>query len=260
MNKFCKSLSNLCAATAIAASVTAVAPASAAVIELGFILDSSGSIGVSNWGIITNGLANAINTLIPVGGVNTYEISVVKFDDTASTLVNHVLITDSTVRTSVANTVGATSFLGGTTSFAAAFTAMRTALTTSPNYNAGLAQYVNLATDGQPNTGGSGVTQRNALIAAGVDNISIEAIGTGVNASFLQGSICFPQPCDTTSPFNFPAQGFYIGVANAQGYANAIGNKIAVVTGQTVPEPGTIVLLVAGLLGVTATVCRRRVA
>ena len=83
--------------------------------------------------------------------------------------------------------------------------------------------------------------RRNAIIAAGIDNISIEAIGTGVDARTLQNNFCYPGPCDTTAPYNFPAQGFYIGVANAAGYAAAIGNKIQIVTGQ-VPEPATLAL------------------
>jgi hypothetical protein len=42
-------------------------------------------------------------------------------------------------------------------------------------------------------------------------------------------------------------QGFYVGVADAAGYASAIGNKILVVT--RAPEPGSLALLGLALAG-----------
>ncbi|MDE2612745.1 MAG: PEP-CTERM sorting domain-containing protein, partial [Burkholderiales bacterium] len=45
-----------------------------------------------------------------------------------------------------------------------------------------------------------------------------------------------------------PGQGFYIAVADPQGYANAIGNKIRIVTNQ-VPEPGTVAMVGLALAG-----------
>ncbi|MEO7009720.1 MAG: hypothetical protein ABI156_11285, partial [Caldimonas sp.] len=72
-------------ACAIALAALASAPAKAEVVQLGFILDSSGSIGSSNWTAIVNGLSSAIGTLIPLAdplGI-TYEISVVTFSTNA---------------------------------------------------------------------------------------------------------------------------------------------------------------------------------
>ena len=130
-------------------------------------------------------------------------------------------------------------FIGSITNYGPAFTAMQTALTSSGQLID--FSYVNFATDGVQSDGTAGAIARNAIIGAGIDNISIEAIGTGVDAADLQNNFCYPGPCDTTAPYNFPAQGFYIGVANAAGYAAAIGNKIQIVTGQ-VPEPATLAL------------------
>jgi uncharacterized protein YegL len=254
MKSFGKSLSKFCAAATVAATMSAVAPANAEVIQLGFILDRSGSIGSGNWTTIVNGLSSAINTLLPVGGANTYEVSVVTFGNGATIDVNSVVVNSIATRSSLATTIAGLGYSGGGTDFTSAFNAMRTALTdgvgTAGFIQAGAAtkSYVNFATDGVPNDNIGGIAARNALIGAGVDNISIEGIGSGVNAANLQGSYCYPGPCDATAPYSFPAQGFYIGVANAQGYADAIGNKILTVTGQ-VPEPGTLALLGIALAG-----------
>lgn len=253
---------------AIAAAVVAGAPmaARADVVQLGFILDRSGSILSGNWTTIVNGLSSAINTLIPITGTTQYEISVVSFSTSATINVNSYLVTDAASRTAVANLVSGIAFSGGNTCFSCAFSSMTTALTDGVGSNGGgftptstavSASYVNFATDGVQNVSGTGVAERNAMIAAGIDNISIEGIGSGVDAGDLQTNFCYPGPCDTTLPYNFPNQGFYIGVANADEYVAAIGNKIRTVTGQ-LPEPGSIALVGLALLG--AGLARRRAA
>ncbi len=255
IQKLSTAVTKTAAACALAAAALVPVAANAAVIQLGFILDRSGSVADADWTIITSGLAAAVNTLIPVSGANTYEISVVTFSSAAAINIDSFLVTDAGGRATLAAQISGLNALGtsGGTNFAAAFTAMQLALT-----NGGIAatSYVNFATDGQQNQGGSGVTERNALITAGVDNISIEGIGAGVDANDLRNNFCYPQPCDSIDPFNFPAQGFYIGVANAAAYTAAIANKIAVVTGQ-VPEPGTLAL-VGAALGIAGVAGRKR--
>ena len=72
---------------------------------------------------------------------------------------------------------------------------------------------MNFATDGAPNLPLpnpllAGFAARNALIAAGIDNISIEGIGIGAAGEILlQNNFCYPGPCDATSPYNFPSAG-----------------------------------------------------
>ena len=183
-----RTLTSLFAAATLAVSLTAAAPASAATIQLGFILDSSGSITASGWSTIVTGLSNAILNDIPLPGADTYEVSVVSFSSTTQTVLNHVLINSAAARSSAAASVLAATFLNANTNYAIGFSAMQTALTSSPNFSAGGTSYVNFATDGAPNEPtdfatalAAGIVARNNLINAGIDNISIE--GIGINAA-----------------------------------------------------------------------------
>lgn len=239
--------------------------ANAEIVQLGFILDRSGSIGLSGFNTMTTGLANAMDLLLAPNVADTYEVTVVSVAQTASTVLAPTVVTSANLA-SVKSTIMAASYSGGTTNYDHAFTVMKDNLTGSGNFNKDGRSYVNFATDGEPNVCGStgtsattaaaqacGKTARDALITAGIDNISIEGIGiTGAGESFLKSSICYPTPCDDTSPYDFPSKGFYIAVANPQGYANAIGNKVRIVTGQ-VPEPASLALVGLAIAGLAVS-------
>jgi hypothetical protein len=237
-----KSFKKLVIATAAMAAPLLMSSPANAVIQLGFALDSSGSIGTADYNTIKNGLASAIEALIPTD--SSYEISMVNFSSTSTTVVSAVLIDSIATRTQVADAIRASTAFNGGTAFAPALNGLAAAFASSNQTIT--ATYINFATDGANGDTAATATARTNLINAGLDNLSLEGIGGGVNVNYLTTAMCYPTPCDQTSPYNFPAQGFYIPVADAAGYVAAIQNKIRTVVNPT-PEPGTLALFSLGL-------------
>lgn len=268
--------------TVLAGAVSAFAMVgsalSAATVDLGIIMDSSGSIAESDFDGAMNALANAIDANIPVGGVDTYRISVVAFSTGASTVVAATNVTSGAIRTNVSNAIrnwasNNSNNTSGLTNYAAALNLINGNF---GNVSGSKASLINMMTDGQPNEPG---TNAEALAAAktaatnlqngGWDSLSFESVGNSAGNSLLAGLGFGPgnTPTDANllpiytsaaqigDPLTTP---FVLDLPNFAAYNSVIGSKIQkIVTPDPIPVPAALPLLIGGL-GVFAFVGRRR--
>ena len=237
-----------CAAAAVLAVGVMTTSVKAAVIDLGFAVDASGSIGSGNFTTIKNALSAALS-VIPTSGANTYRVSVVSFSTSAQTVITQT-ITNAADLAAVQTAVAGMGYSGGTTCISCATTNLTNAFTGLGGL--GDLSIMNIVTDGEPNVGTTnGTTLRSSLTGAGWDAISAEAIGS-FNLSFL-GNLVSPNPgVVVNNVLNLPnplTQGFILTLADANAYAAAIGTKVQKVIDNVdpVPVPAALPLLATAL-------------
>lgn len=239
-----------------AIAFTGAIPAQAAIIDLGFSLDRSGSVGASNWSLITTGLSSALSS-IPLTGPDQYRVSVSSFSTSATLDVAPIILTSANIASVQAAILGI-AYTGGFTCIDCSVTQLTTAVS---GVGFGDLSFLNLSTDGVPNVGNTnGNTIRTAAVAAGWDSLSAEAIGS-FDLTFL-GNFVSPQPAfitdDPTLLPNPLTQGFILEVANFTDYASAIEAKVQlIVDPPKVPEPSAVLGLL-GVAGLGALARRRR--
>jgi hypothetical protein len=236
-------------ATAVVVTITSVAvsagAASAALIDLAFSLDRSGSVGSSNYtNLVLPGLANALDN-IPLAGPDQYRISVVSFSSSASTVVTPTILTNANLAT-VKASILADPFTGGTTCVSCSIDLLTTLVS---GVGFGDSSLINISSDGVPNVGiTNGTTVRTTAEAAGWDSISAEAIGN-FNVSFLQALVSPNPGVTTTDPNALPdplTQGFVLEVNSFADYGAAIDAKVQkIVNPPTTPEPSSLLSLLA---------------
>lgn len=230
-------LMTLGVAATLSASVGAMAHA--ATVDLGFIVDRSGSVGETNYDNTMTELKKALNT-IDVTGDTKYAISIVTFSATnasngATTVVADNIVLDSlskrtSLNTAIDNAITGTQIASSSnqTNYEKAFDVMA-GLGTS-----GEVSILNFATDGFPNEGNTTLTaladEITALQNAGWDAMNVEAIGTGVSGSgLLQGLGFDTQITAGWDPDNDDIADFFVAGSRANGNCSGISSSAQIV-------------------------------
>jgi uncharacterized protein YegL len=242
-------------AVALLVSLALVGGASAqnGVVQVAVIIDGSGSVGSSDFDVMLDGLAAAVedSTCIPHNA--SVELTVIQFSDMAQTEVGPSLVRASNA-SNLATQILAISQIGSTTDMADAFDQATAELTGSSRFASAEKQIINLSTDGEPDDDQDAIDARDAAIAAGIDEIDAEAIGTGADAVFLQDEIVYPQPGNLAPPYT---PGWVATPDDFDEYADSLCEKFQQIVppepepeeAEFVPEAGTLALLGSGLAG-----------
>ena len=239
----------------------------AVITQLGFLVDGSGSISAADFNTMRTGYAAAFSGL-PVDG--SVELTLVQFGSTTvgagtavtTTVINNLVIDSVAARALAVAQVTAMLQIGGATPMAAGIDAMRQELVTSANFSLGIASLINMATDGQPTFPAPDSLARSLTVsaaaaadAAGIDALTVEAIGTGVDLAFLRSIVFSPLggagtgvvlPLNSTPPNPMTSRAWVLPVNSFDDFPTAIRNKVQAVVVST-PEPGSIALIALGL-------------
>lgn len=226
--------------------------------QLCLILDGSGSVGSSNWTIIVEGVATAIENNLPHDG--SVELTVIQFGDTslnAVTEISPTVVTTAnyqTIATNVRNIV----FDNGLTPTAHGIYLGWKEMNASQHFSTAEKQIINLVTDGQPNVRNNNATTnedglggidvwddviaaKNIAVSQGLDELDMEGIGITTQArDWFKDWTLHPQPGHIA-----PDEGYIPGwirvVATAEEFALAIKEKFEVIIDDTVAVGGTII-------------------
>jgi hypothetical protein len=253
-----------------------------------FLLDSSGSINSSEWGIMLDGLKAAVNdaNIMPRDG--SLQICIVQFGNDASEELGPTIVTAASVPTILAaidnidKDDGCTALGYGINQAVSTMSTGNSAIFDDPD----VWKVINVATDGVPNTyptgwpnptGGTttcgsettGMAYAEACvtaaISAGIDELDVEGIGTtGSQNTWMADDIVVPDGPGGVSgwivndgdsyPPRPPVVGFVRVCSDFEDYQAAIAQKLTLILkGQLSLDPPTATNLVGEQHCVTAT-------
>lgn len=249
----------LAALLAIPAALFA-SSASALPTQLGFAIDGSGSINGTEFATQRSGLANAFGALPTDSSV---EITVVQFASGAQLEVAPLLIDSVATRNALVTAVQGIGQTGGGTVPETAIDLLTAQMTASANF--GGDSIINLSTDGgfflPP-----AVTSATNAKAAGIDALTAEAIGSGASTSNLLDMVFNPfnapgvnsqlLATDASPPNPLTNPAWVVPVSSFAAFGPVVQAKIQAVTG--IPTPGTLGLMVFGLIGAGLAMRGRR--
>ena len=204
-------------------------------------IDGSGSVSAADFGLLKEGLARAVEDPNTMPQDGTVELTVVQFGlsgvpDTKVEVLPTV-ITSQVVADMVAATIRGIVQGNGMTPMPAAINMATAQITGSANFAGAERQVINLSTNGLPQDQPGTITARDNAIAAGIDLICSEAIGSA-DVPFLL-TVVWPQPGVEIPPGVYPeppgSAGFVRKVANWDEYEEAIKEKIEFVIRPRVP-------------------------
>jgi hypothetical protein len=270
-------LRKLAGAAALAiATLTGAVSTQAATIDLGFVLDGSGSVATNDFVTARTALSAALSQ-IPTSGANEYRIAVTTFGGTQRTIVAPTIVTAANLASIQADVAAAARPSStGSTQTGPAITFITDLFLNAGGL--GATTLINITTDGQASNQTAAENAALAAFNAGVDGISFEAVGSGVSSLAAQqrmariaglGTAGDPANgvivTDLTAIPNAITTGFVIPVSSFAAYEAAINAKIGRIVDDTQPTPNVIPLpaglplLLAGL-GAFAFMRRRAAA
>jgi len=246
-----KALSLLClAALLLVSSVSALAQivddAGRVTLQLGLLIDGSGSISASDFQTVREALADALSdsNIFPRNG--SVELTVVQFSDSrARTEVSPTVITTSSIN-DVINRLRNMTQGGGGTPLWLGIDRISDLMRGSSQFSVADRQIINVATDGQPRVPVDGIDEAegrqlsteavNRAVSNGIDEIDAEGFGQATSDSgfrnFLLNDLVFPQPgveVSNFSNFNAGQNGFVVFASTTANFQQIVENKFTAI-------------------------------